>query len=136
PALTLTAGTIAKYTAMNSETVYKSVLPPRVHISLSVVEEPSPFLSPVTTNETQIGWTICPSDVYRNEVANASCSTAGAWTKSIDQITAFSTSWQNATTDYSRQNLSILNVELLSSPQPYIIDPSYYRAIWTKLLVN
>ena len=46
---------------------------------------------------------------------------------------AFSTYWQNATTVYSRQNLSILHVDQLSPPQPYIIDPSIYRAIWTKL---
>jgi hypothetical protein len=38
-----------------------------------------------------------------------------------------------ATTVYDRQNLSILSVETVSSPQPVVIDPADYKAIWTKL---
>jgi hypothetical protein len=40
---------------------------------------------------------------------------------------------QYATTAYDRQNFSIINVETVSPPQPIVIDPGDFRAIWDKL---
>jgi len=100
---------------------------------LVVGKRTTSLLSSITSNEMRIGWTICPSDVYLHQTANYNCSTNRTWTESIDEMTAFSAYWQNATTAYAGQDFSILHVELHPSPQPYIIDPSLYRALWTKL---
>lgn len=77
-----------------------------------------------------LGWSICPTDIFNNQ----SCTTNKSWTNfQPDQQTSLSVFKQYATTAYDRQNFSIINVETTSPPQPFVIDPGEFRAIWDKL---
>jgi hypothetical protein len=76
------------------------------------------------------GWSICPTDIFGNQT----CSSDKSWTNfQPDQQTSLSVFRQYATTAYDRQNFSIINVEPVSPPQPVVIDPDDFRAIWAKL---
>ena len=55
------------------------------------------------------------------------------WTETINQQTSFSLYRQNTTTVYDRQNFSIVSVEPKSESQSYMINTTYYWAIWDKL---
>lgn len=76
------------------------------------------------------GWSICPTDIFGNQA----CTTDKSWTNfQPGQQTSLSVFRQYATTAYDRQNFSIIDVEPVSSPQPVVIDPDDFRAIWAKL---
>jgi hypothetical protein len=84
----------------------------------------------LSTLADSLGWSICPTDIFRNNT----CATDKSWTTfQPDQQTLLSVFRQYATTAYHRQNFSIINVDTVSPPQQVVIDPGDFRAIWEKL---
>jgi hypothetical protein len=84
----------------------------------------------LSTLADSLGWSICPTDIYGNQ----KCTTDKSWTDfQPDQQTSLSVFRQYATTAYDRQNFSIINVETVSPPQPVVIDPGDFRAIWAMI---
>jgi hypothetical protein len=84
----------------------------------------------LSTLADSLGWSICPTDIFGNKT----CTTDKSWTHfQPDQQTSLSVFRQYATTAYDRQNFSIISVETTSPPQPLVIDPGDFRAIWEKL---
>jgi hypothetical protein len=84
-----------------------------------------------------IGWTPCPTIVYLAPSPQQNCSIPGIWSQSVYLSTILTTNWEVGTVAYSGQNLTILNVDIASSAtKPYIIDPSNYRAVWSKLFTR
>ncbi len=76
------------------------------------------------------GWSICPTDIFRNQT----CTTDKSWTKvQPDQQTSLSVFRQYTTTAYDRLNFSIINVQPVSPPLPVTISPDVFTAIWTKV---
>lgn len=74
---------------------------------------------------------MCPGNV--SDVK--SCVNDTSWsTASIGDQTVLAVYRQNATVAYSRQNLSILHVDFVSSPYTYPISASEFLTIWDKLL--
>jgi len=74
---------------------------------------------------------VCPGTVFDAR----RCVNDTSWAAApIGHQTAFAVYRQNATVAYSRQNLSILHVDIVSSPYTYPITASEFWTIWDKLL--
>jgi hypothetical protein len=74
------------------------------------------------------GWTVCPTAVFQHNA----CANDTGWAESINYQTILAVYRQNATTAYSRQNLSILHVETTSPPYNYGVTVSLFWSIWDK----
>jgi hypothetical protein len=78
------------------------------------------------------GWTVCPTTVFQNK----ECASDTSWAASIDYVTELKVYRQNATTAYSQQNLTILNIENMSPPYNYNISTSLFLLLWDKIFTK
>jgi hypothetical protein len=69
---------------------------------------------------------VCPTAIH----SGGQCINSTGWTASLDQQTLLAVYRQNATTAYSRQNLSILHFDTDETPKTYNIDTTLYWTIW------
>jgi hypothetical protein len=69
---------------------------------------------------------VCPTAIH----SNGECINSTGWTASIDQQTLLAVYRQNATTAYSRQNLTILHFDTDATPNTYNIDTTLFWTIW------
>jgi hypothetical protein len=72
---------------------------------------------------------VCPTAIHNS----GQCISDTSWTASIDQQTLLTVYQQNATTAYSRQNLSILHFDTDSTTNTSYIETSLYWTIWDVL---
>src|SRR5436305_4862140 len=74
------------------------------------------------------GWSVCPTGIV------GSCFMNTSWANPLQQTIAMSTFKRYATVAYDTQNLSIVSIQSISTPERIEVDPVQLRRIHSKVL--